>query len=149
MFLLSLLNLFCFCQLLAVSVLFHDLPCMKCSLDITNFLTKSVVFPILLFFSVSLHYSFKKAFLSLVAILWNSAFSWVYLFFSPLPFTSLLSSDICKASSDNDFAFWYFFFFGKIFVTSSYNKLWTSIHSFSDILSTRSNPLKLFITSTV
>ena len=30
--------------------------------------------------------------------------------FSPLPFTSLLFSDICKASSDNHFAFFHFFF---------------------------------------
>ena len=30
---------------------------------------------------------------------------WVYLSFSPLPFTSLLFSAICKASSDNHFAF--------------------------------------------
>ena len=33
----------------------------------------------------------KEAFLSLLAILWNSAFRWVYLFFSPLPFASFLS----------------------------------------------------------
>ena len=31
-----------------------------------------------------------KAFLSLLAILWNSAFRWVYLSFSPLPLASLL-----------------------------------------------------------
>ena len=33
----------------------------------------------------------RKAFLSLPAILWNSAFKWVYLSFSPLPFTSIHS----------------------------------------------------------
>ena len=54
------------------------------------FLKRSLVFPILLFSSISLHRSLKKAFLSLV-ILWNSAFKWVYLSFSPLPFASLLS----------------------------------------------------------
>ena len=43
------------------------------------FLKGSLVFPLLLFSSISLHCSFKKAFLSLLAILWNSAFSWVYL----------------------------------------------------------------------
>ena len=61
-------------------------------------------FPLLLFSSVSFHYSLEKAFLSL-AILWNSALSWVYLWLSPLLFASLLSSAICKASSDNHFAF--------------------------------------------
>ena len=53
------------------------------------FLKKSLVFPILLFSSILLHWSRRKAFLSLLAILWNSAFKWVHLSFSPLPFTSL------------------------------------------------------------
>ena len=69
------------------------------------FLKRLLVFPILLFFSISLHFSLKKAFLSLLAVLWNSAFSWVYLSLSPLSFTSLLFSAVCKASSDNDFAY--------------------------------------------
>ena len=47
----------------------------------------------------------------LLAILRNSAFKWVYPSFSPLPFASLFST-ICKASSDNDFAFLHFFFLG-------------------------------------
>ena len=48
------------------------------------FWKRSLVFPILLFSSISLHWSLKKAFLSLLAILWNSAFKWVYLSFFPL-----------------------------------------------------------------
>ena len=48
----------------------------------------------------------------LLAILWNSAFKWVYLSFSPLPFTSLLFTVICKASSDNHFACFAFLFLG-------------------------------------
>ena len=43
------------------------------------FLKRSLVFPILLFSSISLHWSLRKAFLSLLAILWNSAFKLVYL----------------------------------------------------------------------
>ena len=35
------------------------------------FLKRYLVFPILLFFSISLHWSLKKAFLSLLAILWK------------------------------------------------------------------------------
>jgi len=73
------------------------------------FLKRCLVFPILLFSSISLHWSLRKAFLSLLAILWNSAFRWIYLSFSPLPFASLLFSAICKASSDNHFAFLHFF----------------------------------------
>ena len=37
------------------------------------FLKRSLVFPILLFSSISLHCSLRKTFLSLLAILWNSA----------------------------------------------------------------------------
>ena len=53
------------------------------------FLKRSLVFPTLLFSSVYLYCSLMT-FLALLAILWNSAFSWVYLFLSPLPFTCLL-----------------------------------------------------------
>ena len=42
------------------------------------------------------------------SILWISAFRWVCLSFSPLSFTSLFSA-ICKASSDNYFAFLHFY----------------------------------------
>ena len=69
------------------------------------FLKRSLVFPILLLSSISFHWSPRNSFLSLLAILWNSAFRWVYLSFSPLPFTSLLFSAIFKASSDNHLAF--------------------------------------------
>ena len=78
---------------------------MKCSLGICNFLKRSLVFPIIFFPSISLHCSLRKAFLSLLAILWNSAFKWVYLSFSPLPLAPPLFSAICKASWDNHFAF--------------------------------------------
>ena len=74
------------------------------------FLKRSLVFPILLFSSISLHQSLRKAFLSLLAILWISAFRWLYLFFSPLPFASLLFTVLCKASSDSHFPFLHFFY---------------------------------------
>ena len=54
------------------------------------FLKRSLVFTILLFFYISLRCSLRKAFLSLLALLWNSAFKWVYFSFSPLPLASLL-----------------------------------------------------------
>ena len=101
----------------------------------------SLVFLILLFLSISLHWSLRKAFLSLLAILWNSAFRWVYLPFSPLPFTCLLFSVICQTSSDNHFAFLHFFFLGMVLITTSCTMLWTSVHSSSDTLSIRSSPL--------
>ena len=84
------------------------------------FLKRSLVFPILLFSSISLHWSLRKAFLSLLAILWNSAFKCIYLPFCPLPSASLLFSVICKASSDNHVAFLHFFFLGMVLITTSY-----------------------------
>ena len=115
------------------------------------FLKRSLVFPILLISSTSLHCPFKKAFLSLLAVLWNSAFSWVYLSLSPLLFTSLLFSAVCKAASDNDFAFLHFFFFWMVLVSASCTVLQTSVHSLKDYgtLSTRWNTLNPFFTSPV
>ena len=83
------------------------------------FLKRSLVFPILLFSSISLHWSLRKAFLSLLAILWNSAFKWEYLYFSPLLFTSLLFTAMCKTSSDNHFAFLHFFSLGMVLIPAS------------------------------
>ena len=75
-------------------------------------LNRSLVFPILFFRSISLRWSLRKAVLSLLAILQSSAFKWVSLSFSPFPLASLLFSAICKASSDNHFAFLHSFFGG-------------------------------------
>jgi len=77
-----------------------------------TFLKRSLVFPTLLISSISLHWSLRKAFLSLLAILWNSVFRWVCLLFSPLPLVSLLFSAIFKASSGNHFAFLHLFPWG-------------------------------------
>ena len=103
-------------------VLYCAKLCLKCSLGISNFLegifslSHSIVF--LYFFELIM-----EAFLSLLAILWNSAVKWVYLSFSPFHFTSLLSSVICKASSDNHFAFLQFFFLGMALITTFYTIL--------------------------
>ena len=99
------------------------------------FLKRSLVFPILLFASISLHWSLRKAFSSLLAILWNSAFKWVYLSFSPLSLAFLLFSAIFKVSSDNHFAFLHFFFLGMVLITTSCTVLQTSVHSSSGSLS--------------
>ena len=64
--------------------------------------------------------SLRKAFLSLLAILWNYALKWVYLSFSPLPLASHLFSAICKTSSDNLLDFLHFFFLGMILIPASY-----------------------------
>ena len=78
-FLLLLLDPYCFCPLSCLSM--HHVPLIS-----PIFLKRSLIFPILLFSSISLHCSFK-AFLSLLAIPWSSAFScFIFLF---LPWLSL------------------------------------------------------------
>ena len=74
-------------------------------------------------------WSLRKTFLSLLAILWNSSFKWVHLSFSPLPLMSLLFTAICKASSDNHFAFFHYFLLGMILITASCTMSQTSVHS--------------------
>ena len=107
---------------------------MKCSLGISNFLEEissishSIIF--LYFFAWLL----RKALLSLLAILWNSAFRCLYLPFSPLPLASLLFTAICKASSDNHFAILHFFFLGMVLIPVSCTRARTSFHSSSDTL---------------
>ena len=89
-FLSPLLNIFCLCWVHIISVLYCANLGVKCSLGISNFLEEisslfhSIIF--LCFFDCSL----RKAFLSLLVYLWNSAFRWVYLSFSPLPLAPLL-----------------------------------------------------------
>ena len=128
-FLPPLLNLFCFIKFLPFLCFIVPVFAWNGPLVSPIFLKRSLVFPILLFSSISLDCLLKKTFLSLLALLWNPAFSWVYLSSSPLPFTSLLFSAICKASSDNHFAFLHFFFLGMVLVTASCMVLWTSVHS--------------------
>ena len=75
----------------AIPVLYRAHLCMKCSLAISNFLEEifslshSVVF---LYFFVLIS---EEGFLISPCYSWNSAFKWVYLSFSLLIFTSLLS----------------------------------------------------------
>ena len=113
-----------------------------------QFSWRFLVFPILLFSSISLHCSLKKVFLFLLAILWNSAFSWVYFSLYSLPFASLLFSAICNACSAKNL---------PSSVSFSYGWFWSlpsvqccDFHpQFLDALFTRPNPLNLFITSTI
>ena len=113
-------------------------------------LKSSTVFPILLFPSVSFQCSFKKASLSLLAVLCNSAFSWVYLSLHPCLWLFFFSQEFIKTSQTTSLPSCITFFLGGlVLLTASCTMLWTSIHSFSGTLSTRCNTLNLFITSTV
>ena len=80
------------------------------------FLKRSLVFPILLFSSVSLHWSLRKAFLSLLAFLWNSAYIFPFL----LCFLLLFFSQLLQALLRH-FAFLHFFFLGMVYPCLLYN----------------------------
>jgi len=99
------------------------------------FLKRSLVFPILLFSSISLHWLLRKAFLSLLAILWNSAFKWVYLSFSPLPFASLLFSAILRPLQTTILPFCIAFSWEMVLITACCTMSWTIINSSSGTLS--------------
>ena len=107
-----------------------------------------LVFPFLFFSYISLHWSMKIAFLTLLAILWNTAFRWIDLSFFPLPVVSLnfsaisqIFSAISQASSDNHFVFLHCPPtpppppLGMVLITAYSTMSWTSIHSSSGTLS--------------
>ena len=118
---------------------------MKCSLGISNFLEEisslshSIVF--LYFFALIA----EQGFLISPCYSLELCIQMDYLSFSPLPFTSLLFTAICKASSDNDFAFLHFLSLGMVLIPVSYTMSGTSVHRSSGTLSNRSNPLNLFV----
>ena len=59
----------------------------------------------------------------------------LYLSFSPLLFASLLSTAICKASSDSHLTSLHFFFLGMVFIPVSCTMSQISVHSSSGTLS--------------
>ena len=83
------------------------------------FLKRSLVFLFCCFLLV-LYTVWRRASCLSVLFFWKSAISWIYLFLSPLFFTSLLPLAICKGSSDNYFAFLFFFCFGMVLFAASY-----------------------------
>ena len=96
------------------------------------FFKRSLVFSILLFSCISLHWLLGRlSYFSL--ILWNSAFRWVYLFFSPLPFT-FLSQLFVRPPQVTIFLF-AFLFIEDDFDHCLLSMSWTSIHNSSVTLS--------------
>ena len=87
------------------------------------FLKSSLVFPILLFFSISLHWSLRKPFFLnyyLFLLFFGTLHSDAYIFPFLLCFASLLFTAICKVSSDSHFAFLHFFSMGMVLIPISY-----------------------------
>ena len=134
-FLPPLLNIFCFCWVPTISVLYGTHLCMKCSLGISNFLEEisslshCIVF--LYFFAliteegflISPCYSLELCIQMLISFLFSRLF------------TSLHFTAICNASSDSHFAFLNFFFLGMVLIPVSCTMSQTSIHSSSGTLS--------------
>ena len=119
---------------------------MKYSLSISNFLEEfsrlsySIVF--LYLFALITEEGFL---ISPCYSLELCEFKWEYLSFFPLFFTSLHFRAICKASSDNHFAFLHFFVFDMVLTTDSCIVLWIFIHSSSDTFSAKSSPLSVYL----
>src|SRR5574337_54373 len=109
-FLPPLLNIFCFCWVHTVSVLYCAHLCMKYSLGISNFLEEifSLSHPIvfLYFFAMITEEGFLISSCYSLELCIQMG---IYFLFS-LPFASLLFITVCKASSDSRFAFLHFFF---------------------------------------
>ena len=111
-----------------------------------TFLKRSLVFAILLF-SLFLALITEVGFL-ISPILWNYAFKWVYLSISPLPFASLLFSDIWRPPQTTILPCCISFSWGW-----SWSQPPVQCHEPPSVvlqaLSIRSNPVNLFLTSTV
>ena len=106
---------------------------MKCSLGISNFLEEISSLPHSLVFLCVFALIAEEGFLSLLAVLWNSAFKWEYLSFSLLLFASFLFTAICKASSGSHFAFLHFFSMGMVLIPVSCTMSRTSVPQLSAI----------------
>ena len=107
---------------------------MKYFLDNSNFLEEISSLSLLLFSWTALHYSFKKAFESLLAILWNSALRWVYLSHSHL--LLLFFPELFVKPPQKTIALLDFFFFGMALIIASCTMLKTIVYkiSYKDIL---------------
>ena len=112
------------------------------------FLKRSLVFPILFFSSISLHWSLKAFFISSCYSL-ELCIQMLISFLFSLAFRFSSFHSYFKASPDSHCAFLHLFSMGMVLIRVSYTMLWTSFHTSSGTLSIRSRPLNLFLTSTV
>ena len=109
---------------------------MKCFLGIFNFLEDisslscSVVF--FYFFALVTEKGFR---VSLLAILWNSAFKWVYLSFLLCLSLLFFSQLFVRPPQRTIFSILDFFFLEMVLITASCKMSWTSVHSSSGTLS--------------
>ena len=112
---------------------------MKYSLGSSNFLEEISRPPIVLFSSISLHCSLKKTFLYLVAVLWT-LLSDGYIFLFLLCLSLLFFSQLFGGPPQTIILPFAFLYLGDGF---------DHCLLYNGTLSIRSNPLNLFVTSTV
>ena len=110
---------------------------MKCSLGISNFLEEISRLSLSTVFLCSFALITEEGFLISPCYSLELCILIGICFLFSFAFASLLFSTICKASSDNHFAFLHFFFFATVLVTASCTALWTSVHISSGTLSIR------------
>ena len=91
---------------------------MKCSLGISDFLKEIANLPHSIVFLYFFALITEEGFLISPSFSLELCIQMGISFPSPLSFTSFLFSAICKASSDNHFAFLHFFFSGLVLVTT-------------------------------
>ena len=144
-----LFNIFYFCKVPTISVLYWAHLCMKYSLGISNFLEEisslshSVVF--LYFFALITEEGFFYLFLLFFGTLHSSGYIFPFL----LCLLLLFFSQLFVRPPQTSICFFHFFSMGMVLIAVSYRMSWTSFHSSSGTLSIRSRPLNLFLTSTV
>ena len=150
-------SLYFFSSLLNISASVRSIPFLSFTVPIFAwnvpllsliFLNRSLVFPIPLFSSISLHWSLRKA-LYLSLLFFGTLYSNWYIFPFLLCLSLLFFSQLFVRPPQNLFAFLHFFFIWIVLILVSCTMSGTSVHSSSDTLSNRSNPLNLFVTSTV
>ena len=118
-----------------ISVLYYAHLYMKYSLGISNFLEE------ISSLSHSIISLYFFALISEEGFLIFPCYSlelWIQMgisFLFSFSLASFLVSAICKALSDNHFAFLHFFFLGMVLISASYTVSWTSLHSSSGTLS--------------
>ena len=110
---------------------------MKCTLGISNFLKSSLVFPILLFSSISLHWSLRKGFLISPCYSLELYIQMGISFLFSFALASLLYLTLfVRPPQTAILRFLHFFFLlGKVLITASCTMSWISVHSSSVTLS--------------
>ena len=108
---------------------------MKCSLGISNFLEEISSPSHSIFFLYFFALITEKGFLISPCYPLELSIQMGISFLSPLFFTSLLFTAICKASSDSHFAFLHFFFLRMVLIPVFCIMSRTSVHSSSGTLS--------------